>query len=218
MGSAELIAQLNGLIDQLSECVAADCAVLSTAETLAGALECAVRRVEGLQVRVVDEMDRTGLFGVDGHHSAIAWSGFTCRTSSTVAGRRVRAARMFRDLGATGEAFMAGTVGVEQVALLARLHANPRCGDLLADSENLLLDHAQALSFPAFEKCTGRWLQLADEDGAVASRSAPDATCSRRRRVRSEPQPNQPDAQPRRIVPTPRCERGDGHRHVRSGR
>jgi hypothetical protein len=166
MGSAELVAQLNATLDALAAEVTSDCSALASASVLAGALEMVGRRVESLSVSVVDEVDRHGLFGVDGHSTAIAWSAFTCRTSRTVAARRVRAGRLFRHLTTTRDLFGAGAVGVEQVDLLARLHANPRCGHELAECEALLLEHAQQFSFPRFNKCTDRWLELADADGA----------------------------------------------------
>jgi hypothetical protein len=172
MGSAELVAQLNATLDALASEVAAECSSLASASVLAGALETVGRRVESLSVAVVDEVDRSGLFGVDGHHTAVGWSAFTSRTSRTVAARRVRAGRMFRHLAATSDAFANGEVGVEQVALLARLHANPRCGDQLIDCEALLLEHAQTFSFPQFNKCTERWLELADADGAERKHTA----------------------------------------------
>jgi hypothetical protein len=133
---------------------------------LAGALEKLARRVESLQVAVVDQVDRSGLFGIDGHHSAIAWSAFTCRTSRTVAARRVRTARMFHDLTTTAEVFAAGEIGVEQVAVLAKLRSNPRCGHELVASEDALVACARRLSFDEFDKTAARWLQVADQDGA----------------------------------------------------
>jgi Domain of unknown function (DUF222) len=170
-----LVAQLNATLDALAAEVTAACSMLASASLIAGALETVARRVESLSVAVVDEVDRCGLFGVDGHHTAVGWSAFTSRTSRTVAARRVRAGRMFRQLTTTREAFAAGAVGIEQVALLARLHANPRCGDQLVDCEALLLEHAQTFSFPQFNKCTDRWLELADADGAERKHSADHA-------------------------------------------
>jgi hypothetical protein len=166
MGSAEMVAQLNVALDGLAMEAASDCASLSSAELLAGALEKLARRVESLQVAVVDQVDRSGLFGIDGHASAIAWSAFACRTSRTVAARRVRVGRMFRELTTAAEVFAAGEIGVEQVGMLAKLHANPRCGHELVDCEDVLVEHAQALSFEKFEKTAARWLEVADQDGA----------------------------------------------------
>jgi hypothetical protein len=175
MGSAELVAQLNDTLNALAAELTADCTSLAEAAVLAGALETVARRVEYLSVAVVDEVDRGGLFGLDGHHTAVAWSAFTCRTSRTVAARRVRAGRMFRHLTTTRDTFAAGAVGIEQVDLLARLHANPRCGHELADCEALLLEHAQMFPYPRFNKSTDRWLELADADGAERKHCATHA-------------------------------------------
>jgi hypothetical protein len=73
---------------------------------------------------------------------------------------------MVRELASVATEFLAGRVGVGQVRELARLFANPRAGDQLADSEDLLLEAAQSLEFADFRIVTGRWEQLADADGA----------------------------------------------------
>ena len=57
-------------------------------------------------------------------------------------------------------------MGVAQVHELARLAANPRCGDRLADSGAPLVDAAQQLEFVDFRTVARRWEQLADADGA----------------------------------------------------
>lgn len=157
--------QLHELLDELL----ADDTVPSTlaeAAELAGLIERASRKLDAAAIRVVDHVDRAGLQTADGHTSVTAWAAFTCRTSRREAARRVQAARMFRKLTTTASAYAAGDVGRDQVADLARAFRNPRCGDQLADSEMLLLEDAQSLDQPSFEKCVKRWIQLADRDGA----------------------------------------------------
>jgi hypothetical protein len=73
---------------------------------------------------------------------------------------------MVRELASVATEFLAGRVGVGQVRELARLFANPRAGDQLAESEDLLLEAAQSLEFADFRIVTSRWEQLADADGA----------------------------------------------------
>jgi hypothetical protein len=59
-------------------------------------------------------------------------------------------------------------VGVAQVREIARLAANPRCGDQVRGSERVLLDAARTLEYRDFRIVTRRWEQLADVDGAHA--------------------------------------------------
>ena len=76
-----------------------------------------------------------------------------------------------------------GTVGVDQVDEVARLHANPRCGRQVAGSEEILLDAARQLEYADFAVVTQRWLTLADPDGAhrdvgVYARESRACTCN----------------------------------------
>ena len=83
--------------------------------------------------------------------------------------------RAFRDLGSFRDALHQGTVGVDQVNEIARLHANPRCQDQLADSEQILLDAARQLEYRDFTTVTHRWQTLADPDGAHRDHAVADA-------------------------------------------
>ena len=73
-----------------------------------------------------------------------------------------------RELTTVADEFRAGRIGVSQVREIARLAANPRAGDLVADSEDILLEAAQSLEWADFRVVTKRWEQLADADGAHA--------------------------------------------------
>ena len=56
-------------------------------------------------------------------------------------------ARALRDLPSFRAALRDGTVGVDQVNEVARLHANPRCGSQVAGSEAILLQAARQLEY-----------------------------------------------------------------------
>jgi hypothetical protein len=73
---------------------------------------------------------------------------------------------MVRELTGVAGEFRAGRVGIAQVRELARLFANPRAGDQLGGSEDILLEAAKSLEFADFRIVTSRWEQLADADGA----------------------------------------------------
>jgi hypothetical protein len=79
---------------------------------------------------------------------------------------RRRPAELLRSLTAVSNEFIAGRLGIAQVRELARLGANPRSGDQVAGSEDILLEAAQSLEYADFRVVTGRWEQLADADGA----------------------------------------------------
>jgi hypothetical protein len=87
----------------------------------------------------------------------------------------VRAARALRDLGEFRGALRAGDVGVDQVNEIARLHANPRCGGQVADSEAILLQAARELEYADLCVVSQRWLTLADPDGAHRDHASADA-------------------------------------------
>ena len=79
---------------------------------------------------------------------------------------RHRSAKLVRQLTSIAGEFSAGRVGIAQVRELARLAANPRSGDQVTGSEDILLDAAKALEYADFRVVTGRWESLADADGA----------------------------------------------------
>ena len=70
------------------------------------------------------------------------------------------------------QALAAGRIGVEQAEALAKARANPRCGDLLVESAELLVEWCEQLSFDEARICIKRWEALADEDGAHRNRAA----------------------------------------------
>src|SRR5688572_14796311 len=108
-------------------------------------LERVARRVEAARLAVIDRADRDARFLADGHRSTAAWVRAVTNCSPATSRRRAQAARALRDLPRVGEALGAGEVGVDQVHELARLHSNPRCGDLVAGSELVLLRAAREL-------------------------------------------------------------------------
>ncbi len=129
-------------------------------------LDVAGRRIEAAIVGATEHADRTGHHRRDGHRSASSWMMATTNCSRGDATARMRSAKLVRELTTVADEFMAGRVGVAQVRELARLVANPRAGDQVAGSEEILLEAAQSLEFADFRVVTTRWEQLADADGA----------------------------------------------------
>jgi hypothetical protein len=138
-------------------------------------LERVGRMVEAAKLGVIDHAEREARFVVDGHRSIAAWTRAVTNCSPAASRRRARAARALRDLSGFREALGTGDVGVDQVNEIARLHANPRCGGLVADSEAILLEAARQLEYADLCVVSQRWLTLADPDGAHRDHAAADA-------------------------------------------
>lgn len=130
-----------------------------------GELNVAQRRIEAAIVGATEHADRTGHHLVDGHRSVTSWVMARTNCTNAEATARRRSAELLRSLRRVSAAFLAGRVGIAQVRELARLGANPRCGDDVEGSEDVLLEAAQALEFADFRVVTARWEQLADADG-----------------------------------------------------
>jgi hypothetical protein len=125
-----------------------------------------IRVAEAARLAVIDHADQQARFLADGHRSIAAWTRAVTNCSPAESRRKARAARALRDLSAVAGALWAGEVGVDQVHEIARLHANPRCGDQVAGSETILLDAARQLEYADLRVVTQRWEMLADPDGA----------------------------------------------------
>ena len=143
------------------------------AELSAGGLEQALlaceqarRAVEAAYVAVLDVAEQRGVHADDGHSSVKTWMRTLTGISGTEATRRVQTMHAVRSLPSLRDGFEDGTVGVDQVRVLARLHANPRCAAQLPDSEELLVAHAVSLGFDELCVVARRWEQLADAEGA----------------------------------------------------
>jgi hypothetical protein len=103
------------------------------------------------------------------------WTGWlkaNANYSSHQCTRLRRLARAVDDLPDIGDALWNGHIGSAQADELARVRANPRCGDQLGPSIELLLEQAEQLSFDDARSCLRRWVTLADLDGAHADRAA----------------------------------------------
>ena len=129
-------------------------------------LNVAQRRLEASIVGATEHADRTAHYVSDGHRTVSSWVMATTNCTRGEATARTRSATMLRDLTEVAGEFAAGRVGIAQVRELARLAANPRSGDQVAGSEDLLLDAAKTLEYADFRVVANRWEQLADADGA----------------------------------------------------
>ena len=153
----------------------------SELDTKVADLNVAQRRVEAALVGAVDHAEQTGHYRNDGHRSVGSWMMATTNCTRSEATARQRSARLLRSLETVAAEFIAGRVGIAQVRELARLAANPRSGDQVDGSEDILLDAAKSLEYADFRVVTARWEQLADADGAhnehKAAHEFRDARC-----------------------------------------
>jgi hypothetical protein len=133
-------------------------------------LELEARRVEAELAVVVAEAKRRQLFLDDGHRSMAGW----LRANANLANRQIRPrlqlAALVEDLPVVVDTLAAGHIGIAQAEQLATVAANPRCGPLLANSIEVLLEQAEQLPHGDAKRCLDRWVMFADLDGAHRQR------------------------------------------------
>ena len=133
-------------------------------------MELEARRVEAELAVVVAEAKRRQLFLDDGHRSMAGW----LRANANLANRQIRPrlqlAALVEDLPVVIDTLAAGHIGIAQAEQLATVAANPRCGPLLANSIDVLLEQAEQLPHDDAKRCLDRWVMFADLDGAHRQR------------------------------------------------
>ena len=129
-------------------------------------LELVSRRVEAARAEVVGRADRRAHYLADGHRGVKGWAMAVTNCSPAEAAGRDRTARLVQLWPQIGDQLRAAEIGVAQVQELAKLAANPRCGERLPESGQVLVDAAKDLQFADFRTAVQRWEQLADADGA----------------------------------------------------
>ena len=135
-----------------------------TRNLLAG-LEVAARRIDATRVAMLGHINRSGLHLVDGHASPKVLVRHLCRLSAPEATRRERQQRALCHLTLVADAYRAGSIGTEQVDLVARVHANPRVRDALGEFQPDLLTLAAECEYPVFEQVLRQWERLVEADG-----------------------------------------------------
>ena len=132
-----------------------------------GVIESVMRRAEAAVVAVLGEAQRRGVWRADGHASLRGWTAATVRWSNVQLRDRLRLLRLGQDVPVVVDALSVGAVGLAQVAEMARVRANPRCGDEFAATvAGGALARAMAKPFVEFRVLCRRWEQLHDGDGA----------------------------------------------------
>ena len=129
------------------------------------ALDSVRARLDAEAADLLDELDRSGVYAVDGHSSAKVMARHVSRLSGPTAASRERVSRMMRDLPELADAYRDGRIGVDQMHLLGRVHANARVRVHMVDAQDWFLRAARRLSFKHFQTEVRTWERLADEDG-----------------------------------------------------
>lgn len=130
-------------------------------------IELAARALEARRAANLIAGEARQVADLDGHRSTRAYVRATAHASAGDAGRMVRRARFVRDHPLVGEALASGRLGVAQVDLLARAANHRRVGALFDDAVvAMFVEHAEHFSYADLDMLVGRWVTLADQDGA----------------------------------------------------
>jgi hypothetical protein len=134
------------------------------------ALELQRRGVEAELALTLSAAERRRLFLADGHRTMKGYLRATCNWSNAeVAGHR-RLANAVDGVAGLAEALHSGRIGVAQADALARVHANPRVRDRLAEFAPTLLDLAERCCYDDYTVALQLFVMLADADGAHRNR------------------------------------------------
>ena len=129
-------------------------------------LEVVGRKAAALAIQVHSNIDERGLYATDGHSSAKVMVRHLGRLSAEDAHRRSQAARALADLPCVAAALAEGRIGMSQVTVIARAHANVRVRRLLCAQDAALARSAAMDPFDEFEDKVSAWVRLMDVDGA----------------------------------------------------
>ena len=124
------------------------------------------RRLHAAYVEVMDQIDQRSLYRTDGHANVRVQARHVSKLSGGEAFARNQTMKMFRGLPLIKAALWAGTIGIEQVQLLARVYANPRVQGAMELRQETFLHQASTMHYGVFETRVREWERLNDEDGA----------------------------------------------------
>ncbi len=161
---AAVLADLAAVLDRAQALTGRDLWDHETRELTDG-LETSARRLDASRVAMLGHIARSGLHKIDGHASAKIMVRHTCRLSGTEAARRERQERALRDLTLVADAYRAGGIGTDQVALVALVHRNERVREALIEFQPDLLILAAECDYPVFERVLRDWERIVDTDG-----------------------------------------------------
>jgi hypothetical protein len=133
-------------------------------------LELLERSLAAEKAAIVAEVDHLNEHQLDGHRSIAGWIRANANPSEGTVRDLRRISKLCNAEPDVGDELLSGRIGADQAAELGRAFSNPRCGDELSDSLDLLLEHANGLKFHEFRQVVKRWEILADLNGAHEDR------------------------------------------------
>lgn len=128
-------------------------------------LEREARRLHAAAVEAMHQIELGGLHRTDGHGTVKAQARHVNRLSNGEASNRAKTMRMLAALEEVKAALWAGQIGIDQVQLLARVHANPRVCGAMQQRQGWFIEQAGQLPYAMFEIKVREWERLIDEDG-----------------------------------------------------
>ena len=123
------------------------------------------RRLDAAKASLVGAIDRHGHHREDKHASAKVMVRHVGQLGDAEAAKRAKAAKALRDLPLVREAWQRGQLGTDQVARIARVHANTRVRDALIAAEEGFVRRAKARSYRSFDAWVTGWVERMDVDG-----------------------------------------------------
>lgn len=129
-------------------------------------LELVRRRAEAASALMVQRVDETSTYALDGHRRVSAWGKATNNWSGAEAAHMVKLARAMASLPRFALAALAGHLSVSAMHAIAAVAANPRVREHLADADELFTTSAIELPFDDLVVLLRHWEELADADGA----------------------------------------------------
>ncbi|MEO6123699.1 MAG: DUF222 domain-containing protein [Ilumatobacteraceae bacterium] len=124
-----------------------------------------IRGLTVLRAEMIHVVATSATFTDDAHHTPKAWVEAVLNASPATAANLVRSAALLAEVPMLANAVRAGSVGLDQVDELRRLHANQRCRQELQTHGYRLVGHAKSLTFANFRKVLIRWKAHVDPDG-----------------------------------------------------
>ncbi len=137
-----VFAKMDATLDELAESNLRP-ANAATAANLTRLGEHFARRIHGVQLVVMDQIDRDDLHRADGHGSVAIHARHNADLSGAEAQNRQKTMRMMRDLPLIRDALLAGELSIDKAQLLARVHANPRVASAMVGRQERFLAQAE---------------------------------------------------------------------------
>ena len=146
----------------------ADIAVMSHSELddALRATELQLRSTHARRAQILAAVSAAGSHQVNGHRTIPAYIRATCNTGTATARRDHTLAKLVGEHPDVADALEAGHISIDHAHQIARIHGNPRIGEVLDSILDSVLSMAEHLSLGEFRIQIGTIIGLADQDGA----------------------------------------------------